>query len=181
MRHSTIRFGKNTVTKTEAPYLMRVKVEKTKRAFEIGRDCGLFRVPEVFECDEANGVAIFERIERIHPVFPRSTQCRSVMERVGLSLAIIHRKLSSPQEMVIPIPREFALSGSEVFLHGDFNGSNVCLDTCSRSIVILDWQMTSRHGGKATYGSRYFDLIWFVNYMLWKPTLRYFLGDSVIP
>ena len=55
MQHSTIQIGKNTVTKTTVPDLMRVEVEKTRRAFEIGRDCGIFRVPEVLEHDEVAG------------------------------------------------------------------------------------------------------------------------------
>jgi len=42
MRHGTIRFGENSVTKIAVPDLMHVEVEKTHRAFEIGRDCGLF-------------------------------------------------------------------------------------------------------------------------------------------
>ena len=49
MRHSTVQFKKNTVIKTTAPDLMRVEVEKNRRAFEIGKDCGLFRVPEVLK------------------------------------------------------------------------------------------------------------------------------------
>jgi len=178
-RHSTTQFGRNTVTKTAAPDLMRVEVEKTRRAFEIGKDCGLFHVPEVLDYDDAKGVAVFERIEQIEPVAYRTKQCRSIIERIGRSLAIIHKMLSLPQRMIIPLPAEFAWPGAEVFLHGDFNGCNVCLDMCSHSIVILDWQMTSRHGGRATYGSRYFDLLWFVNYILWTPKVSYLFRDPV--
>ena len=177
--HGTIRFGENSVTKTAAPDLMRIEVEKTRRAFEIGRDCGLFRVPKVLDYDEVKGVAVFERIERIQPFISKINQWSSVIERIGRSLALIHRALSLPQEMVISLPPKFDLPGTEVFLHGDFNGYNVCLSTCLDSIVIFDWQMTSRHGGQATYGSRYFDLLWFVNYMLWTPTFSYIFHDPV--
>lgn len=181
MRHSTIHFGENTVTKTAAPNLMRIEVEKTRRAYEIGKSCGLFRVPEILDYDETKGQVVFERIERIQPIIHVQNQWKSVMERIGRSLAIIHRTLSLPQEMAIPLPSEFALPGTEVFLHGDFNGFNICIDTCSLSIVILDWQMTPRHGGQATYGSRYFDLLWFVNCILWSPTVRYLFYDPVTP
>lgn len=176
-----LRFTKDTVIKTGRPDLLRIEVEKTVRAFKIGQDCGLFRVPKVLDYNEAKGVAVFERIERIQPFISRTNQCRSIIERIGRSLAIIHRTLSLPQEMVIPLPPEFVLPGTDVFLHGDFNGCNVCLHMCSHSIVILDWQMTSRHGGQATYGSRYFDLLWFVNYVLWTPTVRYLFRDTVAP
>lgn len=181
MRHSTIQIEKNTVTKTAAPDLMRVEVEKTRMAFEIGRDCGLFSVPKVLDYNEAKGVAVFERIERIQPFISRINQCSSIIERIGRSLAIIHRMLSLPQKMVIPLPPELVLPGTEVFLHGDFNGCNVCFRACSDSIVIFDWQMTSQHGGQATYGSRYFDLLWFVNHMLWMPTVTYLFRDPVAP
>jgi hypothetical protein len=62
MRHSVVQFGKHTVTKSGAPERMRLEVEKTRRAFEIGLGCGLFRVPEVLDFDESKGVAVFERI-----------------------------------------------------------------------------------------------------------------------
>lgn len=184
MRNSTIRFGKNTATKTADPDLMRVEVEKTRRAYEISRNCGLFRVPEVLEYDEAKGMAVFERIHRIYPVrnvVNGSSQYKSLIEQIGRSLAVIHRNLTLPYDMRIALPPEFNLPGTEVFLHGDFNGINVCVAKCLPSIVILDWQMTSRHGGKATYGSRYFDVIWFVNYMLWTPTIHYLFCDPVSP
>lgn len=181
MRHSTIQIGKNTVTKTAAPDLMRIEVEKTRRAFEIGRDCGLFRVPRVLDYDEDKGVVVYERIKGIQPAISRVKQSRPIVERIGRSLAVIHRTLSLPQEMVAPLPPEFVLPGTEVFLHGDFNCCNVCLHACSDAIVIIDWQMTARHGGQATYGSRYFDLLWFVNYLLWTPTASYLFCNPVAP
>jgi hypothetical protein len=181
MWHSIVQFGNNTVTKTTAPHLMRIEVEKARRAFVIGRNCGLFRVPEVLDYDEAKGMAVFERIQTIQPVVDGIGQCRSIVERIGYSLALIHRLLSLPPGMTIPLPRELELPGTEVFFHGDFNGYNVCCDTCSHAIVILDWQMTGTQGGQATYGSRYFDLLWFVNYILWTPTIRYLFHDPVAP
>lgn len=182
MRHSSIQFGKNTVTKTSAPDLMRVEVEKTRRAFEIGKDCGLFRVPEIVEYNEDKGVAVFERIYGINPVRSvanGTSQYKDLMEQIGRSLAIIHRKLVLPDKMTIALSAEFNLPGTEVFFHGDFNGINVCVSACSPTVVILDWQMTSRHGGRATYGSRYFDIIWFINYILWTPTIKYLFSDPV--
>jgi hypothetical protein len=182
MRHNSIQFGKNTVTKTSTPDLMRVEVEKTRRAFEIGKDCGLFRVPEVLEYNEGKGVAVFERIYGLNSTWSLmsgSSQYKSIIEQVGRSLAIIHRKLVLPDKMTIMLTSEFNLPGTEVFLHGDFNGINVCVSTCSSSVVILDWQMTSRHGGRSTYGSRYFDIVWFFNYILWTPTIKYLFSDPV--
>jgi len=180
-QHSTIKFGKNTVTKAAAPEIIRVEVEKTRRAFEIGKECGLFRVPEVLDYDESKGIAILERIGNIRPFDSAIRPYRSTIERVGCSLAIIHDRLSLPDSMIVPLPVEFDWAGTGVFLHGDFNGCNVCFDTASHSVVILDWQMTPVHGGQATYGSRYFDLLWFINYALWSPKLHYLFCDPVAP
>jgi len=184
MRHSAIQLGKNTVTKIAAPALMRVEVEKNRRAFEIGRDCGLFRVPDICDYDEARGVVVFERIHQIRAVrnvMNGPGTHKSLIERIGRSLAVIHQNLALPDDMTVGLPPEFNLPGTEVFLHGDFNGCNVCCETFSQSIVILDWQMTGCHGGQATYGSKYFDLLWFINYMLWTPTLHYLVCDPVTP
>lgn len=182
MQHRNIQFGKDTVTKTSEPRLMRIEVEKTRRAYEIGKNSGLFHVPEVLEYDEVNGVAVFKLIKHIHPVrsaMDGSLRYKSLMEQIGRSLAVIHRKLTLPHGMTITLPSEFNLPGTEVFLHGDFNGMNICVSPCLPPIVILDWQTTAVHGGQATYGSRYFDLIWFVNYMLWTPTFYYLFCDPV--
>jgi hypothetical protein len=144
----------------------------------------LFRVPEVLDYDDAKGVAVFERIERIQPmqnIILKAKQVKPLMETLGCSLAIIHRRLTLPREMTISLPPEFDLPGTEVFLHGDFNGCNVCFETRTYRLVVLDWQMTDLYGGQATYGSRYFDIIWFVNYMIWVPMLRYLLGDAITP
>lgn len=184
MRHSVLQFKKDTVIKKAEPKLMRIEVEKTKRAYTIGQECGFFRVPAVLDYDETRGVAVFERLNGIRPVHSilhKTNQAQDLIQRIGLILAIIHQRLTLPNDMAIALPAELDATGTEVFLHGDFNGINVCLTVRSSEIVILDWQMTSRHGGQATYGSRYFDLIWFVNYMLWTPTLRYLLCDPVTP
>jgi hypothetical protein len=184
MVKNTLQFEKKTVIKTSAPDLMRVEVEKARRAFEIGKDCSLFRVPEVLDYDESKGVAVFEWIEQIQPVHDAifmANKVKPILEMAGRSLAIIHKKLTLPGEMAIALPLEIDSPGTEVFLHGDFNGCNICFEKHSSRIVILDWQTTVLHGGQATYGSRYFDLIWFVDYILWNPTLHYIWVDPVNP
>jgi len=178
-RHSKVEIKKDTVIKTASPELMRVEVEKTRRAHKIGKDCGLFRVPEVLDFDEDKGTAIFEKIKNIQPVFPKLINQVSIVQNTAMALAIIHKYLILPTEMVQHLPDELALSYSEVFLHGDYNGSNVSVDIKNNKLVILDWQMTARHGGRATYGTRYFDVIWFINYMLWLPTIKYLFSNPV--
>lgn len=181
---SHVQITKDTVIKAGNPVLMRIEVEKTRRAGQIGKECGLFRVPEVLDYDEIRGVAVFERIMGIQPLRRTASWGREYValgERLGASLAVVHRNLTLPRDMIIPLPPEFAANGHDVFLHGDLGINNICLDRNSSSIVILDWQMTGVHGGQATYGCRYFDILWFVNSLLWTPTIRHLLGDPVRP
>jgi len=156
-------------------------VEKTRRAFEIGRASGLFRVPEVLDYDDAGGVATFELVRGIRTFFSSIPRSAPFAERVGRALAVVHRELSLPPAMVFPLPEHFNVSAIEVFFHWDFDGKNVRLQAASRSIVILDWQMTWHHGGKATCGSRFFDLIWFVDYLIWAPKYGHLFHEPVVP
>jgi hypothetical protein len=178
----TIEFSRHTVTKTNEPELMRVEVEKTRKAFQIGRDCGLFCVPDVLDFDERKGVAVFERIEGIAPIYtavPLGKEYNALAEFLGESLAVIHENLILPSDMLLPLPPEFVLPQNEVFLHGDLSVFNVCVSNRWPPITILDWQMTGEHGGKATFGTRYFDLMWFISNLLYRPTTRYLFCNPV--
>jgi len=183
-KHCTVEIKKNTVIKTASPDLMRIEVEKTRRAHKIGKDCGLFYVPEVLAFDEEKGCAVFERLYRvvpIHDAVPWGEQYKSVAEKLGKAIAIIHNNLTLPPHMIIPLPENLQLLGNEVFLHGDLSVYNVCIDKSSLDISILDWQMTSVFGGSATFGTRYFDLLFFIGNLYNRPTINYLLNDPVIP
>jgi len=184
-RHSRIQTGRDTVVKTADPERMRVEVEKTRRALEIGRQSGLFRVPEVLDYDEKEGVVVLERIRGLRPVrnglLARGRTALELAARSARALAAIHRDLRLPEDMRVNLPPELAAPGARVFLHGDFNGANVCRSETEPGLVILDWQMTSRHGGRATCGTRFFDVVWFLNYLLWTPGWRHLVGDPVAP
>jgi SAM-dependent methyltransferase len=178
-----IQIGTKTVTKTAPPEKMRVEVEKTRRASKIALDCGLFRVPKVLDFDHANGVAVFERLD-VAPVSgsvkwgePR----RKLAKCLGTSLAVIHRELKLPPDMTVPLPPELAFPCQEVFLHGDVSVGNVCVGTSWPPIAIFDWQMTPLYGGEATYGTRYFDILWFINNLINRPFLRFLFENPVQP
>ncbi len=181
-QHGTIVFGEDTVTKTAAPHLMRIEIEKTQRALEISRRCGCFRVPRVLDFDEDAGVAVFERF---HGIKAAGTAIHSRMHGellagiLATALAIIHRELQLPSDMVCPLPSELSSHGNDVFIHGDLSTENVCFDERDSSIVIFDWQMTGMHGGRATYGTRYFDVVWFINNLIYRPRLRYLFGNPL--
>lgn len=103
MRHATVQFGKNTITKTADPELMRAEVEKTRRAFDIGRACGPFLVPEVLDYEEDGGVATFELIRGIRIFVSSIHRSALIAERVGRALTVIHRELYLPPGMVFPL------------------------------------------------------------------------------
>jgi hypothetical protein len=161
----------DVVIKTHVPELMRVEVEKLRRAYRIAQGCGLFRVPRVLDYDDRKGEVVLERLHDIRPVC--NTLANGGMVCDGL-LAAIHNELTLPDEMRTPLPPEVSMPGSsEVFLHGDFNTHNVFVRRCGAPIVILDWCTTACLGERATFGTRYFDLAWFVTVMFDLPVHRY--------
>ncbi len=124
MYNRSIEFTKNTVIKFDDPKLMRIQVEKSRRAYAISKNSNLFRVPEVLDYNDDKGVAVFERIIGIRPI--QSTvsfvsDYTNIAGILGASLAVIHRELTLPSEMIIPLPTEFSGSDSDVIIHGDLS------------------------------------------------------------
>ena len=165
----------NVVVKTASPELARIEAEKTQRAREIADSCGLFRVPKIIAYDESLGQIKFELLHNLRvlrDVINSGSTYKSIMHQCGQTLSIIHKELTLPDDMKSYLPHEYCLSGSEVFLHGDFCLGNICLGENDSEIVILDWQTTEKFGGKITYGTRYFDLMWFVYSLFYRPFNR---------
>jgi len=165
----------DVVIKTGSPELMCIEVEKTRRAHEISKQCGLFRVPEVLDYDESTGTAKFEYlrdIRTLREVIACGAGAKSVMAKLGQSLAIVHKNLKLPENMVVPLPKNYCLAGTEVFLHGDLGLRNVCVSVNNSKIAILDWRTTEKLGEYATHGSRYFDIMWFVYNLFYRPIKR---------
>ncbi len=182
MTTDSVTINHDTVIKTGEPGLVRVEVEKTRRGGMIGRDSGLFRVPRVIEFDPDRGVTVFEKIDGLIPyreAFAFGPAYREAATLLGEALAVIHRELILPEDMVEPLPRPLVLPGREVFLHGDFSVYNICRDKEGR-LVIIDWQMTGVHGGRATWGTPCFDLLWFINNLFYRPTLHHLLAREPI-
>jgi len=170
------------VTKIADPQKMCIEIEKSIKAYDIGVKSGLFYVPKVLDYNTSKGLAVFERINNLHPVIDHLKDRKKffeVVELAGRAISVVHEELTLPINMTIELPAEFKLHGQEVYFHGDFNGRNVCSIQGKTSLVILDWQMTSMHGGEATYGTRYFDLAWFINYFIWKPSLKSLLIGQI--
>lgn len=168
-----IRISGGVVVKTHDPELMRIEVAKTQQAYKIAESNRLFRVPKVLDYDEFRGIATFEKLHNFQPllhiVLASKQDSSEMLARVGKILAVIHRELLLPENMVFPLPPDLRLYGaSEVFLHGDFNATNIGVNSNSE-IAVFDWQMTAVHGEKSTYGTRYFDVVWLINHLFYIP------------
>jgi hypothetical protein len=165
-RLKTISILENTVIKTNRPIRARIEAEKTIRAFEIGKSSGLFRVPRVLDYDDSKGIIVLERLKNITklgPVLCSGAGGRKIVETIADSLSIIHSNLCLPDEMRVPLPEELSFPGDDVYLHGDFSIKNVFVTTDRPGIAILDWQTTWVHEANATYGTRYFDVMFFLS------------------
>lgn len=178
-----ISFTHNTVVKVGPPGLMCIEAEKTRRARELAASSGLFIVPEVIDWDEKSGRLTMERIPNICGIRNAKIGIRAwekLTERLGAAIALIHDELRLPNEMIIPLPAELSTEGGEVFLHGDLSSENVCVTRDKDpKIVLIDWQMSPRFGGEATWGTPYFDLAWFVGNLFRKPCYKYIGGANV--
>ena len=158
----------DTVQKTGELHLLAVEAEKAKRAFEIGKNCGLFNVPKVAGFDTDAGLLKFERLEGLVTLLDlaikRDPRLLDLLKKTGRSLAVIHEQLILPDEMKHELPPEWMdTAGQNVFIHGDFAPINVCFHKKSDSLVIIDWSAAPLIGRTPTFGSRYFDILWFVN------------------
>ncbi len=181
---NSLRWTETTVVKSGIPRLIALEAEKSRRAGRIGKETGLFRVPEVLDLDKAKGVAVYERIHGLRTLEEIGLKGRpgaALAERAARALAAVHRDLTLPPAMMVPMPAEIADPGRDVVLHGDYGLKNIGLAPGSDLLVILDWQFTDMHGGMSSFGTRYFDIVWFVNNLLWGPSPAYFVGDPVRP
>ena len=148
--------------------LLAIEAAKTKLAHKIGQASGLFYVPEVLSLDEQIGVLDFERLSdlvTLHQLaVDRDTRSLGLFEKAGRSLAVVHDQLALPDEMKYELPPEWMNSSDEnVFIHGDFASVNVCLHEPSGRLVILDWSAAPLVGRSPTFGSWYFDILWFAS------------------
>lgn len=152
--------------KSQDPQIAAVEYAKSRAAREVALASGNFIVPEILDYDPKRGHLLFEYLPDLVPlqvVFCLPDQATTVAEKAGRVLSILHEQMTLPHDLVIPLQSELAFGASmQGWLHGDFNLHNVCLQRSSQSLVVLDWSMTQLLGGRATYGTRYFDPAWFI-------------------
>jgi tRNA A-37 threonylcarbamoyl transferase component Bud32 len=91
------------IQKTGDPGLLAVEAEKTVRAFEIGKNSGLFCVPKVVNLDTDTGLLEFERLEGLATLLDlaisKDPRLFDLLKKAGRSLSVIHEQLILPDEM----------------------------------------------------------------------------------
>ena len=156
------------VQKTGEPGILTVEAEKASRAFEIGRDSGLFSVPKVVHFDAEAGVLEFERLNHLVTLLEmavrKDRRLPRLLKKAGQALAVVHKKLVLPEEIKHELPPEWMdTAGENVFIHGDFACINVCFHEPSDELVLLDWSAAPSVGRTPTFGGRNFDILMFVS------------------
>ena len=154
--------------KTGERDILAVEAEKASRAYEIGRDSGLFSVPKVVGFGAETGVLQFERLSDLVTLLDlavhKDKRLTERLAKAGQALAVVHEKLALPEEMQHELPAEWmAPAGENVFIHGDFACINVCYHRPSDGLVLLDWSAAPSVDRTPTFGSRYFDVLMFVS------------------
>ncbi len=192
-RKSLIEFSGNVVRKVGDASLLAVEATKTVRAGEIGRESGLFYVPRVLDFDRNKGVLELERLKGLVTLLRlainKDARLLELANRAGWALAVIHEQLVLPDKIKYHLPPGWIAPDSNggplprlasgdagagpdrnVFIHGDFASVNVCLHEASGRLVILDWSAAPIVGRTPTFGSQYFDILWFVACMFRSAT-----------
>ena len=165
------------IRKTGEPGTLAIEAAKASKAFDIGKDCGLFYVPKIVNFNAKTGVLEFERLNGLVTLLDMAARnderLFELLKKAGQALAAVHEKLVLPQEMKHELPAEWMASpGENVFIHGDFAGFNLCFDESSGRLVILDWSSAPLLGRNVTYGSRFFDIIWFIIFIFYGAPRR---------
>ena len=183
MSERRVEIAAETVTKYGAPRPMAIEAEKTRRACLLGQTTGLFVAPSVVDFDPKSGRLVLERLEDLRTsreYFWRPDPDVELARQAGQALAVIHRTLGLPDDMVVPLGSQFRrdVNVKDVFLHGDFTVANVCVS--GDRLTILDWQASVGVGGTETTGPGYFDVAWFLKSLFFRPSPRGILSRGVV-
>ena len=163
-----MEFVGDIARKTGEPSLLAVEAAKASKARDIGEESGLFSVPRIVNFDAEAGTLEFERLHELSTLLDlavrKDDRLHEMLDKAGQALAAIHEKLTLPEEMKHEMPSAWMCrAGENVFIHGDFACINVCFHEPSDELVILDWSAAPMVARTPTFGSRYFDILLFVN------------------
>lgn len=168
-----VKIREGVVYKQGDLLVLHLEALKMRLASAIGEKTGLFSVPRVL--DSENGTLATEFLPNLKNLreiaIERRSESEEIFRRAGRALAAVHRELTLPVEQIVSLP-DYLMSGTSdnVVLHGDFFWGNISWDSARERLVLLDWAAAPVLGGLASYGSRYFDLLWFSwTFFFWTP------------
>lgn len=161
-----MEFLDGVARKSGPRHVLELEHVKSSIARTIGEDTRMFYVPEVVNRDPQRGIIEFERIVHLRTIQDLATRNDNrllrIIERAGSSLAIIHDRLALQDDLRVMLPREWCDRPEDnVFIHGDYTCANVCYDEESDRLVIVDWSPAAHLKHTGSFGSKYFDILWF--------------------
>lgn len=167
----------NIARKTGETNVLALETAKASRAFDIGRESGLFYVPRVVNFNPQTGQLEFEWLSGLVTLLDlairKDKRLPDLLRKAGKALAVIHRDLALPEEMKHQLPPEWMDSEEDnVFIHGDFAFINVCFRRPPDELVILDFSAAPIVDRTPTFGSRYFDILLFISSLFHGAPLR---------
>ncbi len=179
----------DTISKRGPGVQLSLECEKGRLARAIGLQTARYHVPRVVRLDADEGVLEFERVPHLKTLRqllvaddPRLPQ---VFMQAGGALAAIHDALQLPDALRAELPPEWMDPDTNAYLHGDFTADNVCIRDPDGTLVIVDWSTAPILGTLGTYGSIYFDVLWFLHFLFQStppgmPDARKKLADAFL-
>ena len=175
--------------KYPSSWMFDMELQMSLSANSLSEYSGLFHVPEVIGSKENE--LIFELLDdntSLRNYFVNSSkiwtlsasdvkELETLFFKVGIVLGEIHSDksfFSKIEKKRIKID-EKSNPSDLVYLHADFTMSNVLYDNKLDRISIIDWSMSSMFAYPANYGSRYWDLSFFISTLFQSSVSTYFL------
>lgn len=160
-RWAELTFHEDRVIKVQERGGALLEIAKTRQAEEVSGRCGLFKVPRILDTDVETGTIVYENVgplPQVSEVLAGRGESGPLLERIGRSLAAIHREMGLPRELKSPFEK-LPADGSmpEAVLHGDFSVINMLFDRSADDLYILDWN-TAFWLGEGTCGPPFIDL-----------------------
>jgi hypothetical protein len=156
----------DTVVKIQEPRASRKERLRTEAGREVGRQTGLFRVPEIVAFDDSRGQIVFERLQLtgIRECLSEAGRSMDLAGRAAGVLAAIHSRMApsdgtgkgtSPAVGI-------GLTRRTVPLHGDFGMRNIFCIRDSDDLVVIDWASADWMGVDADLGAPELDVAVFL-------------------
>ena len=156
----------DTVVKIQEPGASRKERLRTEAGHEVGRQTGLFRVPEIVAFDDSRGRIVFERLQLtgIRECLSKAGRSMDLAGRAAGVLAAIHSRMvpgdgtGKANSSAVGI----GLARRTVPLHGDFGMRNIFCIGDSDDLVVIDWANADWIGVDADLGAPELDVAVFL-------------------